>query len=243
MTLQASRRLNNLLRIFGEHDLTSSPFHQTRYSFSCSSLAFVHLPKTGGSSVHQFFSDHRSCQSDAFVNICAQGIHRPVSRLCPPGAFRYFTVLRNPIDRVWSYYQMVLTRWQGHPYVRYAKQSLQVFLDNCWEARNAATRYYSGFILDEPEVKEMGLAFSNLKKFDAVLDFENLNSELSLYASSLFGRVFDPREIPHRNSSVCPPPSPDDLQLMSNYNYLDLSLYRRWMDWSSTQSLVVDAWR
>ena len=58
---------------------------------------------------------------------------------------KYITCIRNPIDRVWSYYQMAL-REKKSPYNCYTSRGIKYFLEKCWECRNLMTKYLTGKI-------------------------------------------------------------------------------------------------
>jgi hypothetical protein len=51
-----------------------------------------------------------------FINIQR---HSPVSKYCSPEDYSYITIIRNPIDRVWSQYQMILRSDENYPYKNY----------------------------------------------------------------------------------------------------------------------------
>lgn len=222
------KRTSLLSSRFCDRDYTLSDYHQSCYSFDIDKIAFVHIPKTAGSSIHQFFSSRPLLQLK-LVNVTVGGCHRPVSRKCPPGQFRYFTVLRSPVDRVWSYYQMGLhVLAPHHPYSAYAKQGLRFFLHNCWEARDLATRYYSGLLLDEPDDKTYNIAMYNLNCFEAVLDFRQLDIDLLRFTAQLGFQVkFD--QIPHLNIFKYPQIDDSDRALILRYNLWDNLMYEKWI--------------
>jgi hypothetical protein len=194
--------------------------HMSLYRFSRDQTAFVHIPKTGGSSLHALLKKERPGQ---FVNV---GKHRPVSRICPPGKYHYMTIIRSPIDRVWSRYQMVLRGDPFYVHKPFADKGLQYYLTHSWEVRNMMCRYLSGKIHKEPTENTLEIAYENLLQFDMVLEFENYRDELQRFLTAY--RIPQQGQIPHEKKSSYPDPSMPDIEIISKYNALDIELYRRW---------------
>ena len=224
--MHADQRLTTLLRNFGDRDMTTSDHHQGGYVFPDNQIAFVHLPKTGGSTMHRYLS-FCSSHLHRWVNITSEGLHRPVSRRCPPGRYRYFTIMRDPVERVWSYYQMLIRNGKRYPWHGYAALSLHEFLSHCWEVRNMAVRYVSGFVLDEPDLNTLEIASRNLSRFQAVIDFGSFDQQLASFCESLQIPV-KAEDVPHCNASSYEPPSQQDIALIRSFNALDQRLYVNW---------------
>ncbi len=93
-------------------------FHDPTYRFNQNEIAFVHIPKTGGASLHNLLDQD---EFSRFVNL---NMHRPISQFCEPGEYSYITIMRDPVKRVWSYYQMVLKNPSGFPYTRISQMTL-----------------------------------------------------------------------------------------------------------------------
>ena len=227
-----TNRTTLLIRHFSDQDYTLSDFHRCGYQVPPGKRVFVHVPKTGGSSVHKLLLGHPT--SSQFMNASLSGCHRPVSRLHKPGETRYFTILRDPIERVWSYFNMIKHRWIRHPYLDYAKVSLEHFLQNCWEGRNQYVRYFSGFLLDEPGEEEYLVAIENLSLFEGVIDFNNFEVQLSDYCV-MTGLSSKRLSIPHMNGSTYKPASDVEKELIATYNAWDNRLYLQWMNSARSQ--------
>lgn len=194
-------------------------FHTTDYRFDENQIAFIHLPKSGGTSFYQVLQQDLQ---NRFVNLKT---HRPISIHCPPDKYRYITIMRHPVDRVWSYYQMVLRSPKGYPYSKYADQGLEHFIKHCWEVRNMACRYYSGNVKEEPDQQTWEKAFKQLKSFYAVLSFEHF----SLVAVEFFkAHDLNFEELPHKRKVQYPHISPKEKSIILQFNQLDLQLYEQW---------------
>lgn len=195
--------------------------HRNDYAFETGQMAFVHLPKTEGTSLNTILQDKGGGK---FTGIFR---HRSISRRCPPGAFNYFTVMRNPVDRVWSFYQMTLRSYSrgGGPYAHLAGRGLAFFISHCWEMRNMACRYYSGEMRPEPTPRTAERAWQNLCLFRYVLDFENLSNEASAFLAE---HKIEHPAFPHNNRHSYRAPETSELQLITDANCLDLEVYRKW---------------
>ena len=82
------------------------------------------------------------------VNIVAN-CHRPISNKCSPIDYDYVIIIRNPIERAVSYYNMVKRNRRNYSYgkiVKYGKfvKNINLFLNNCWEVNNQMTLYLAG---------------------------------------------------------------------------------------------------
>lgn len=195
-------------------------YHNPNYRFEKDQIAFVHLPKTGGTSLHRLLNEDKLGR---FINL--GGAHRPISRFCPPSAFGYVTVLRNPADRVWSFYQMVLRNPPGYPYQRFANRGLECFLKHCWEARNLACQYYTGEIRKTVTGNTLERAMSNLGEFHAVLSFDDFNEEAARFLAQF---EIGYEHIPHERKSAYNLYSEEEFDLIRAYNAFDMRLFEEW---------------
>jgi hypothetical protein len=200
-------------------------YHNPNYRFGKDEINFLHLPKTGGTSLCKILAN------DPKSRFGRLNIHRPVSKHCPPGEYKYVTVLRDPVARVWSYYQMVLRSESGYPYQKWARQGLEVFLIKCWAARNLATRYIAGVIDPEPTQETLSLALANLSQFYAVLNFAEFSEEVS---SFLQAHEIPLDEIPNERNHYYDQPSAEQQELIRKYNHLDMALMNAGIRTTST---------
>ena len=194
-------------------------FHDPNYQFKKHEIALVHIPKTGGTSLHKLLSEDNLSR---FINL---NMHRPISRLCDPVTYSYITIMRDPIERVWSYFNMVLKNPPGFPYKRFADKGLDCFLEHCWEVRNMACRYYSGEIAREPNVETSEKAFNNLMNFICVISFDNLENEATKFLAKY---NIKPAFIPHERKSNNTRYTQNDYDLIYKYNKLDIELFNEW---------------
>lgn len=193
-------------------------YHDTGYTFQNTEIAFVHVPKTGGTSFYKMLEGINH-------NIINVKIHKPVSSKCPPEEFNYVTIIRNPIDRVWSLYNMVLRSPANYPYKNFANDGLEQFLKKCWEARDMYCRYFSNKVVNEVNAQTFLLAQMNLSAFYAVIDFDNFSDEVLSFFHKENIKV---DKILHERKANNATMQEQDKLLIEKYNSFDLKLYEDW---------------
>jgi hypothetical protein len=194
-------------------------YHNPNYRFRKDEINFLHLPKTGGTSLCKILAN------DPKSRFGRLNIHRPISKHCPPREYKYVTVLRDPVARVWSYYQMVLRSESGYPYQKWAKKGLEVFLIRCWAARNLATRYLAGDVHDEQTDLYYTKAIENLGEFYKVISFDKFNTESVDFLNEydiLFNDMYNERKATYQR------PDLEEINLIKQFNQLDVRLYNHW---------------
>ena len=193
--------------------------HDRNYHFNKDQVAFIHLPKSGGTTVWRTLYP---ALSSILVN---PNLHRPISIHCDPSEYTYFTWVRDPIARVWSYYYMQLRQldntWHHFTY------SFEVFMDSVWEVDNTLTRYLSANSSNLSEVNEghFDLALQNLKKMLFVGLFETLEYDLKrLYKLLTDNKLYEVSHLMKQPEYGRVIPK-DYLSLIEDKNVYDIRLY------------------
>jgi hypothetical protein len=196
-------------------------FHRSDYIFSKKQFSFVHLPKTAGTSLSSIL------ERDPKKRFVGTFMHRPVSLYCPPQHYSYITVMRDPVDRVWSYYQMALRKLEhkAGPYCHLAGKGLEFFLQHCWEVRNMACRFYTGDVYKEPTASQVDKAWANLECFHNIISFEKFNEDVECFLKST---ECPQLVVPVQNRFKYNVPKESDREKIRAYNSMDVQLYDRW---------------
>ena len=192
-------------------------FHKNNIFYQANALVFIHLPKTGGSTVAHLLREKK-------IQCINLNSHNPVSLATSVTHQKYFTFLRDPIERVFSYYQMQL-RDRSQPYHYLAKRGMVELLENCWEVRNQATRYYSGIIELEPCEKQYKIAMDNLDQFFFVGNFETFEKDSKKLLKKLGCSV---NSVPVINEHPKPKIQSWEVDCIKAFNEFDILLQKRW---------------
>ena len=139
---------------------------------------------------------------------------------------KYITVLRHPVERVWSYYNMIKTKYH-YAWGKYTN-TLDDFLTNCWEVNNMTIQY----LVCKPRQQTLGLADLEaaklvLSKFYSVLDMNNLNDdwEKLKYKMNEDFKI-ELISLPYLNkASQYNPPTEELVRKIEAHNQWDLKLY------------------
>lgn len=201
-------------------------FHNTNYHFDSTKISFIHIPKTGGTTFGKLLKKDPQLR---FENL---SIHRPVSLNCNPANYQYVTILRDPIDRVWSQYQHVLRGGKKYPYNKHAKQGLERFLKKCWVVQNLTCRYISGNVYEEPNEKTLENANTNLNLFYAVLSFKDFSKEVKIF---LIQHQIVTDQIPNERKVNYSQPSESEIELIKKFNLLDIELFEKWKTYENKE--------
>ncbi len=191
-------------------------FHNNKYSFNNKEYSFIHIPKTGGTTISETLKKQIGIK---FVNLNA---HQPISIYLKPNEDnKYITFLRNPVERVWSYYQMA-SKMSSNPHHIHTKRGLKFFIKHCWEVRDMACQYISGEIDKTVTEEILNKAKNNLKNFFFVGDFKNIESDLKKLIELTGGNQI---EIPHLQKNKKSLLTDNDKKLILKYNKNDEELY------------------
>ncbi len=193
-------------------------FHDPDYRFPKDKINFIHVPKTGGTSLHKMLDGKTE-------NILSSTVHRPVSKHCPPAEYDYVTIMRHPVARVWSQYQMVLRNPKGTPYRNFAEKGLECFLKKCWAVNDMACQYYSSKTYEKGSPIMLEIAKENLSHFKDVLAFESFSDEVPVFLKK-HGISF--KAMAHERKATYTSYTEKESELMQSYNKFDMQLYHHW---------------
>ena len=188
-------------------------YQQNDYIFDLQKYCLIAVPKTGGWS----FRIYTEKYDLPFYTFKKNALHNAVSLNCNPEKYKYVTILRNPIDRVYSHYQMNLKINDIS-----ASRGLINFLKSCSEVRNLYCQYYSGLIDEVVDERIYNIALKNLKNFNTIIDFDNYSIDVNKFLKKF--NIENNKEI-HENKSSYNPISVNETEVIKIYNYWDIKLY------------------
>jgi len=199
---------------FDDYQRKYANYYQNNYSLTVGQYSFVHIPKTAGSFLHTWLQKN----STNFYNAA----HNAVSLKCDPKKYNYITTLRDPSQRVYSYYLMQKNNVKLS-YYNHANVNLDFFLQKSWSSRNGICKFINGYINKELNDELYQISLNNLKNFYFVCDFDNIQNDFielkrKLGIKKEFNFI-ENNKISKREISI------KENQLIEKYNYFDLKLY------------------
>jgi len=201
---------------FDSYQRKYSNIFENNYKFNKNQFSFVHPPRTGGTSVHGLLLKNN--KKDFYG-----GVHSTVSLLCNPKEFKYIAVIREPIERVYSFY-LVQKQFKKLPFHVHAKKGLEFFLQNAWSSRNGICKFINGNIETEVNEELYKISVENMKNFYFILDLKHLERDTNMLLSKL---NIKNKKIEHENSYLTTKDSlsNQNKELIKKYNLYDIRLY------------------
>ena len=177
-------------------------------------ICFIHLPKTGGITIWEVLKKNNF----PLYKFPKNSYHNPVSLNCSTRKFKYITVMRNPVDRVYSQFHMYKKLKEN-----ISKHGLIFTLRTQLPFKNLACQYYSGLIDENVDERIFNIACKNLENFFFVIDFDNFEADLKKLLRST--HLNDDIIIEHKNKSNYKKDSHNFKEVIEIYNYWDIKLY------------------
>ena len=177
-------------------------------------ICFIHLPKTGGVTIWNTLRQY----SAPIYNFPKNSFHNPVSMYCNPKEYKYLTVMRDPIDRVYSQFFMYKKLGES-----IADSGLAYTLRTQKAFKNLACQYYAGFIDEIVDERIYEVAKNNLDKFYHIINFHDFENGLK----NLLSKYRNDEEIVinHSNKSNYKKISSQEREIIKSYNYWDVKLF------------------
>ena len=134
-------------------------------------IEFIHIPKTGGSSIKTALNNIDALEQ-------SDGVHRPMSSQHDPKKINYVTCLREPVSRVFSLYTMGLRMGPSYPMYKEAMGGLKSFIVSPtmkFECSNLQSRYCTVSPYKEKTSPEEAIEI--LSNFKGVFIFEQIRED------------------------------------------------------------------
>ena len=210
------KRASNFYHLYDQNDYM---FYKTMY-------CFIHVPRTGGWSFRNYFTNFKL---PFYVNK-KEGHHNPVSLLCPPSDYKYVTIIRDPIERVRSHFQMFQEAKENS-----VSRGLINFLRYSSEVKNLYCQYYSGLIGEIVDERVYNTALKNIKSFNKIIIFENYEEDAKIFFKGLGVEDFSKKF--HDNRSPKKILGDNERDAIKIYNYWDIKLYNEVLNLKSQKKL------
>ena len=156
---------------FHKYQIKYSKIYSNNYNLEDNQYSFVHPPKCAGSSINTFLYEN---DIDIFYSA-----HNLVSINCEPKKYKYITVIRNPIDRIKSFYEMQLNN-KKLSFHNQAKKGLNYFVSNVKINQNCFCKFLIGDLNCNIDEEKFEKAKQNLKNFFFIINFDNLDDDIKL---------------------------------------------------------------
>jgi hypothetical protein len=220
-------------------------------------VIFLHIPKTAGTTLHRIIERHYPPEHVFSLGPMAQESIREFKNLSEarraeirmlkghmgfglhefvPGPSTYFTLLREPIDRVISFYYFVCRTHQHYLYdfVQSGHIGLKDFVEShaTFMVDNAQTRMLSGVWLEvgfgECTKETLEQAKRNLRESFTVVSLTEKFDETLVLLRRAFGweKLFYTRQNVTANRPQKSDLSSDTLDTLADVNQLDIELYQ-----------------
>ena len=219
-------------------------------------IIFLHIPKTAGTTINSILQQQYESKQIYFLGLNAQESIQSYQQLAAeekkairlvsghtsygfhkyiPGSSTYFTFLRDPVERVISFYHFVKKHDQHYLHRSITKEVTGIipFVSNRWNIMvdNGQTRLISGAWLEPGSGKLTSQTFELAKK--------NLSQNFSVVGLTehfdltllLFRKIFNWQNINYvrKNVSKAAPHerrlTPEERETILNYNQWDVALY------------------
>ncbi|RVT57208.1 sulfotransferase family 2 domain-containing protein [Niallia taxi] len=202
---------------------------------------FLHIPKTGGTTLNSVFTRQYTVKEfhnhDLFdrkiiplseldkehkkrINAISghhfYGIHEHFNK-----PYRYFTMLRHPVDRVLSlYYYLKENDYPGYEWMK--EMTLEEFVEATPEAQNNQTTLLCGY----PINPDVNIAKERIMSFDMVGITELFNESLYLFKKTFKWHNIQYRKMNMTKSRLTKEVLPEEtLRLIEKYNEMDIEVY------------------
>ena len=161
---------------FHKYQIKHSKIYSNNYILNENQFSFVHPPKSAGTSISTFLYENNI---DIYYSA-----HNLVSINCDPKKFKYITVIRDPIKRVKSFYEMQLNN-KKLSFHNHAKKGLNYFVSKVKINQNCFCKFLIGDLNCDIDEEKFEKAKDNLKNFFFIINFDNLEKDVEVLKSKL----------------------------------------------------------
>lgn len=194
-------------------------FHDPDYFIKKDYMSFIHIPKSGGTTFSKLVEKYN-------LKIDNINCHVPISKNCNTDEYKYVLILRNPVERCFSYFNFVRSRGPGYPYNNFSND-IKLFFEKSPEVNNFLTQYMACInplknIKVDDEIFE--IAKKNIDKIYKIILFDNFEENLKLFFKTDFNiklnKISNLRNY-HYDKKI----NNENLEIIKEKNKYDIMLY------------------
>ena len=148
--------------------------------------------------------------------------HNLVSKKCDPNKYKYITVIRDPVSRIKSFYEMQLEN-KKLAFHYHSKKGLEFFLSKLKINQNCMCKFIIGDLNVDINDDLFNKAKNNLKNFWFILKFETLKNDVDKLSKKLNIKNIIKHHGEKKNKFV--DLSEKDKNIIIKFNEYDIKLY------------------
>ncbi len=204
-----------LTQNFHKYQKKYSGSYSNSYKLKKNQICLIHTPKTAGTSLNEHLKRNK-----IFIH---ESAHCLVSKYCEPKDYKYIIIIRNPINRIKSFFEMQLNN-KKLAFHQHAKKGLIYFIEKLKINQNCLCKFILGDLETNLNKENYLLAEKRLSKFWFVIDFNNLDKEVKNLSKKLniLPEMDHHGKKQESNKHVL---TNTEIEVIKKYNKYDLKIY------------------
>ena len=204
-----------LTQNFHKYQIKYSGIYSNSYKLEKEQFCLIHPPKSAGTSINEHLKKNNIYTYDS--------AHSLVSKHCDPEQYKYITVLRNPINRVKSFYEMQLNN-KKLAFHRHSKKGKSYLIKKIKINQNCLCKFIFGNLNKDINDEIYSIVEKRLNNFWFILSFENLEKDVEILSKKL---NINPNLLHVEGKKVKKKTehSVEEINVIKNFNQYDLKLY------------------
>lgn len=204
-----------LTQNFHKYQMIYSGSYSNSYKLKKEQYCLIHPPKSAGSSLNVHLK-----RNNIFIY---ESAHCLVSKYCSPEEYKYIIVIRNPIKRLKSFYEMQRNN-KKLAFHRHSKKGLSYFIEKLEINHNCLCKFVLGNLNEHINDENYLKAEKNLSKFWFKADFDNLKEDVEILSKKLnisSNMEHEGKKVNVNRTEL----SNKDVDVIKKFNTYDLNLY------------------
>jgi len=204
-----------LTQNFHKYQIKYSKIYSNTYKLKKDQFCLVHPPKSAGTSLNEHLKKNNIYIYDS--------AHCLVSKYCNTEEYKYIIVIRNPIDRLKSFYEMQLNN-KKLAFHRHSKKGISYFIKKIKINQNCLCKFIFGNLNKDINNEMYSIVEKRLNNFWFTLSFENLEKDTEILSKKL---NINPNLLRVKGKKIEKKTeySVEEINIIKNFNQHDLKLY------------------